>query len=99
MRYNKVKSVFCFAVAPKMRKKGIAKALLAHACSDAKAEGFDFIEAYPNKAFVNTEDDFMGSVNMYEELGFTDCYETENKKSYEKEIIIIFSDFFNSLIA
>lgn len=82
----KVKSVFCFAVAPEMRKKGIAKAMLAHVCSDAKAEGFDFVEAYPNKTFVNTEDDFMGPVSMYEELGFSVCYETENKKVMRKKL-------------
>ncbi len=34
----KVKSVFCFAIAPEMRRKGIAKLLLEIVCKDAKKE-------------------------------------------------------------
>lgn len=71
----KVKSVFCFSIAPEMRGKGIAGMLLERVCEDAKKEGFDFVEAYPNKEFIDTELDFMGPVKLYEKCGFTVLYE------------------------
>ena len=75
----KVKSIFCFAVAPEMRGKGIAKLLLEQVCKDAKSNGFDFVEAYPNKKFVDEAEDYMGPIALYEKTGFTVCYETEEK--------------------
>ena len=75
----KVKSVFCFAIAPEMRRKGIAKLLLEEVCKDAKTNGFDFVEAYPNKEFVDEAEDFMGPIALYEKSGFNVCYETEQK--------------------
>lgn len=81
-----IKSIFCFAVAPKYRGKGVAKKLLEAVCDDAKAEGFDYIEGYPNKAFLNTEDDFMGPIKIYREFEFNDCYETEDKVVMRKKL-------------
>lgn len=72
----KVKSVFCFAIAPEMRRKGIAKLLLARVCHDAAKDGFDFVEAYPNKTFTNEAEDYMGPAEMYKQSGFTLHYET-----------------------
>lgn len=76
---TKVKSVFCFAIAPEMRSKGLAGMLLSRVCEDAKRDGFDFVEAYPNKEFRNTEDDFMGPVQMYKKAGFSVCYEAGDR--------------------
>lgn len=73
----KVKSVYCFAVAPEMRGKGVATALLRQVCADAEKDGFDFVEAYPNKDFINTEHDFMGPASIYEKLGFVPLYEVD----------------------
>ncbi len=67
----KIKSVFCFAIAPDMQRKGIATSLLSRVCEDAAADGFDVVESYPNNAFVSTTRDFMGPVEMYKKLGFT----------------------------
>ncbi len=75
----KVKSVFCFAIAPEMRRKGVAKLLLERVCKDAKKDSFDFVEAYPNKKFVDEAEDYMGPVALYEKTGFSVCYETEQK--------------------
>ena len=72
---TKVKSVFCFCVSPEMRGKGVAEMLLRQVCEDAEKDGFDFVEAYPNKEFINTELDFMGPVGLYEKLGFAALYE------------------------
>ena len=66
----KVKSVFCFAIAPEYQRKGIASKLLKRVVQDAAEEGFDFVEAYPKKTFVSTEDDFHGPVGMYKKAGF-----------------------------
>lgn len=83
----KVKSVFCFAVSPEMRKKGIAELLLKRVCEDALRDGFDFVEAYPNKEFINTLADCMGPVKLYEKLGFTASYEIEPKLVMRKKLI------------
>lgn len=64
----KVKSVFCFVIAPEMRRKGIATQLLERVCKDAANDGFDFVEAYVNKKF--TDLDFRGPLKMYEKCGF-----------------------------
>lgn len=62
----KIKSVFCFVIAPDMQRKGIATKLLLRVCEDAKADGFDAVESYPKKKFVSVAEDFMGPVKMYE---------------------------------
>jgi GNAT superfamily N-acetyltransferase len=72
----KVKSVFCFAIAPEMRRKGIAKLLLARVCKDAAQDGFNYVEAYPNKAFANEAEDYMGPFEIYERTGFSVYFET-----------------------
>ena len=76
---KKVKSIFCFAIAPEMQRKGIAKMLLERVCEDAAKEGFDYVESYPNKIFYNIEDDFMGPVELYKKKGFTIHCEAENR--------------------
>lgn len=66
----RVKSVYCFAIASNMKRKGISAKLLEHVCKDAAEEGFDFIEAYPNKKFINIFRDFMGPYNLYKKFDF-----------------------------
>ena len=75
----KVKSIFCFAIAPEMRRKGIAKRFVERVCQDAAQDGFDFVEAYPNKVFIDEAEDFMGPAELYIESGFTVYYETKQK--------------------
>ena len=67
---TKVKSVVCFTVAPNMRGKGIATALLSYICDDAKEQGYDYIEAYPR---VDSKDIYVnhhGSDSLYYRHGF-----------------------------
>jgi GNAT superfamily N-acetyltransferase len=82
----KVKSVFCFAIAPEMRRKGIAKLLLERVCQDAAQDGFDFVEAYPNKEFANEAEDYMGPAEMYKNSGFTVHYETSRQFVMRKHL-------------
>ena len=82
----KVKSVFCFAIAPKMRRKGIAKRLLERVCQDAAKDGFRYVEAYPMKEFIDEAEDYMGPIELYRESGFTVYYETEQKLVMRKQL-------------
>jgi GNAT superfamily N-acetyltransferase len=67
---SKVKSIFCFVIAPEMQRKGIASTLLERACKDAADEGFDYVEAYPKKSFTDVSSDFKGPAGMYKKQGF-----------------------------
>ena len=82
----RIKSVFCFAITPQMRGKGMAGALLCRVCEDAEKEGFDVVEAYPNKSFVDTEQDFMGPVSLYEKCGFVVSSELDQKLVMRKNL-------------
>ncbi len=73
----KVKSIFCFVIAPKMRKKGIATQLVEYVCHDASNEGYDFVEAYTDDKFI--DDGYRGPLRMYEKCGFIKCGEHEGK--------------------
>ena len=82
----KVKSIFCFAIAPKMRRKGLAKRLLECVCQDAAQDSFDYVEAYPMKAFIDEAEDYMGPIELYIESGFTVVYETEQRLVMRKRL-------------
>ena len=66
---DSVLSIVCFTVAPDMRRRGIAKAMLAGACQYAEEKGFDCVEGYP-KAGEFSVSDCGGSVAMFVEQGF-----------------------------
>lgn len=76
----------CFAIAPEMQRKGIAGRLVERICLDAAEDGFDFVEAYPNKVFINEAEDFMGPAELYEKSGFAVYYETEEKLVMRKQL-------------
>jgi GNAT superfamily N-acetyltransferase len=80
----KVKSIFCFAIAPKMKRQGIARQLLERVCQDAAQDGFDVVEAYPNKQFID-EPRIHGACRTVPESGFFVHYETEQKLVGEKK--------------
>lgn len=82
----RIKSVFCFVVAPDMQRKGVATRLLERVCKDAAGEGFDFVEAYANMEFHEEDHDFRGPLAMYEKCGFTVCAEREGRVVVRKKI-------------
>ena len=82
----KVKSVFCFAIAPEMRRTGIAKRLLERVCQDAERDGFDVVEAYPNSEFPNVAEDCGGPVEIYKQSGFAVYGQRENKLVMRKQL-------------
>ena len=67
----KIKSIFCFAIAPAMRRKGIATQLLECVCKDAVTDGYEYVEAYPKKQFKSVFFDNMGPLELYKKHGFT----------------------------
>lgn len=73
----KVKSIFCFVIAPGMKRKGIATLLLERVCQDAARDSFDFVEAYPYKESGYQSSDFGGHVEMYKKSGFQVSAEAE----------------------
>jgi len=82
----RVKSIFCFAIAPEMRRKGISKMLLERACQDAAGDGFDFVEAYPKKGTISEAQDFMGPAELFKKSGFAVCAETEDRLVMRKSL-------------
>lgn len=83
---EKVKSIYCFLVAPDWKRKGIAKQLLQSVCEDAANCGFDYMEAYPQKETTDERMFFMGFVDLYKELGFYIYAETEDKFVMRKQL-------------
>ena len=83
---TKVKSVFCFAISPEMRRMGVAKLLLERVCQDAAEAGFDSVEAYPKKVFVSEAEDFMGPAELYRRSGFSVYYETDQQFVMRKQL-------------
>ena len=68
---SKIKSVYCFTISPDMRRKGIANQLLECVCQDAVNDGFEIVEAYPNKDANNVFDNHKGHFELYKKNGFT----------------------------
>lgn len=73
-----VKSVVCFEIAPHYRGQGIATALLNRVYEDAKAEGYDAVEGYPQVHGHREIFDFTGPVRLYEKAGFVKVGEKGN---------------------
>lgn len=82
----RVKSVFCFTVAPKMQRMGISTRLLEKVCEDAASESYDFVEAYIKKEYIYTDHDFRGPLEMYKKCGFSIYAEREDKAVVRKAL-------------
>ncbi len=67
---GKIKSLVCFEIAPEYRGKGIAKALLRRVCDDAKEQGYEYVEVYPQITEAFSVLDFTGTEKMYRNAGF-----------------------------
>ena len=83
---EKIKSVFCFAVAPDCRGKGVAQALLERVIEDAKQDGYEYIEAYPNKEETDIYFNYVGPMGLYKKLGFELFTETKWRAVLRKKL-------------
>ncbi|MCL2446544.1 MAG: GNAT family N-acetyltransferase [Oscillospiraceae bacterium] len=75
------KAVVCFEIAPEYRGKGVATALLARVCEDAKAEGYAVVVGFPVVRDERYEWDCLGPVRLYEKLGFVQAAKAKRDKS------------------
>ncbi len=81
-----IKSVFCFMIAPKVQRTGVATRLLERVCRDAAEEGYDFVEAYAYEKFDTVPHDFRGPLTMYEQCGFTVLARQDGKAVVRKAL-------------
>lgn len=82
----KVKSIFCYVIAPEMKRKGVATQLLERVCKDAFQDGFDIVEVYPYKESSYQSSDFGGRFEMYKKSGFYVSLETEQGLVMRKQL-------------
>ena len=82
----KVKSIFCFVIAPEAQRMGVATKLLERVCQDAAIDGFDFVEAYAHENFSDVPHDFRGPLTMYEKCGFIRQAERDGKVVVRKAL-------------
>lgn len=74
-----VKAIYCFMIAEEYHRQGVARRLLQAVCKDAKEDGFDYVEAYPQKDASVEYMRFMGFDELYESEGFEHYMELEDK--------------------
>ncbi|MCL2494742.1 MAG: GNAT family N-acetyltransferase [Oscillospiraceae bacterium] len=73
-------AVICFEIAPSYRMRGVATALLAHVCEEAKAQGYAAVVGFPVARTERYEWDCRGPLRMYEKLGFVEAEEKAAKR-------------------
>lgn len=82
----RIMAVTCFLVAPQMRRRGVATALLTRAVEDAAREGYDFLEAYPGNGELDCFRHFHGHPSMYENCGFLPFKKFEYYSIYRRAL-------------
>jgi GNAT superfamily N-acetyltransferase len=67
-------SIICFVVDPRLRRRGVARAMLAGALAWARERGVTLIEAYPCDRSAPARDDDMwfGAKSMFDREGFVE---------------------------
>ena len=76
---EKVKAVYCFMIAEEYHRQGVARGLLRAVCEDAEKDGYDYVEAYPQKDASIKYMQFMGFEELYKSEGFEHYMELEDK--------------------
>ncbi|MCM1167376.1 MAG: GNAT family N-acetyltransferase [Lachnospiraceae bacterium] len=83
---ERVKAVYCFMIAEEYHRQGISRRLLRAVCEDAEREGFDYVEAYPQKDASVEYMRFMGFDGLYRSEGFERYMELEDKYVVRKPL-------------
>ncbi len=66
-------AIVCFVIPPVLRRRGIAKALLAHGVADLAARCFALVDAFPWNSAPDADaptDHYHGTMSMFENAGF-----------------------------
>jgi len=80
------KAVICFEIAPEYRGKGVAAALLARVCEDAKMQGYAAVVGFPIVRTERYEWDCRGPSRLYEKLGFVNAAKKAAKR--DKSVVM-----------
>jgi GNAT superfamily N-acetyltransferase len=80
------RAVVCFEIAPGIRGKGVATALLRQVVADAKAEGYIAVEGFPVVRGERYEWDSPGPIRLYEKAGFVKVAVQEKIAVMRKEL-------------
>lgn len=67
---ERIGTILCFVVAPRLRGQGVAKALLAAACHHLRDQGMAVAEANPRAHAAGPADQHFGPLRLYLEAGF-----------------------------
>jgi ribosomal protein S18 acetylase RimI-like enzyme len=78
---ERVWSIVCFTIDRYARRRGVAAALLHAAVDHAFARGASAVEAHPH---VAADDDYMGSVALYERAGFVRVRDANKRAVYRR---------------
>lgn len=76
-----------------MRGQGIATAMLERAIKDAKADGYEFMEAYPNKEETDMYYNYVGPLGLYKKFGFEPFIETKWRLVLRKKLSNVYNSF------
>ncbi|MBR6822685.1 MAG: GNAT family N-acetyltransferase, partial [Clostridia bacterium] len=87
LRKGVIKSVVCFEVSPDFRGRGIASMLLERVIEDAMAEGYQYIEAYPNATVQDTFSAFTGPKRLYDKAGFIETGRKDHMVIMRKSLL------------
>ncbi|MBR0439125.1 MAG: GNAT family N-acetyltransferase [Clostridia bacterium] len=87
LRKGVIKSVVCFEVSPDFRGRGIASMLLERVTEDAMAEGYQYIEAYPNATVQDTFSAFTGPKRLYDKAGFIETGRKDHMVIMRKSLL------------
>ena len=73
-------AIVCFVVAPKWRRRGVARALLAAALASFEARGIRVVDAFPFRRGESTaaSDHYHGPMSLFRENGFEVLSEHRN---------------------
>jgi ribosomal protein S18 acetylase RimI-like enzyme len=78
-------TIFCFIVAPALRGRRIASALLDAACAGLAAQGLRFAEARPVKQATTEAGNHLGPLAMYLAVGFSIVREDDEGNVYVRK--------------
>lgn len=83
---DRICSVVCFVIKSGFRRKGVATRLLERVCEDYKADGYRYVEAYPDTHAVSSEDNFNGPLSLYKKNGFHSHKELKDCRIVRREL-------------
>lgn len=63
--------IVCFVVDPRVRGRGISRALLVHALESLAARGIRIVDAFPRAVAEGPAAHYRGPLALFESLGFT----------------------------